>query len=338
MKKAMQSSLTKEAIKKMQKAASDVNQLSKEQEKLKSDTKSMGSNSAKFPDLSDRQNNNLEALANVVSQMYALSQKTFAVTPDMAKNLGDAMNSMQQSMQALQNHTPSQSAYAQDQAMSSLNKSVSQMQQMIAKMKSSGSCSNPGGMGDPQDGQGSGSGGMMQKLQELAAQQQAINNAMDKMGGNGSNSLSPQQQAEMKRLSDKQGGAAKTLDQLSKEQKDFSGGKKQPLGDLNKIAEDMKEVVKDMQNGNITPETRQKQDKILSRLLDATRSITERDFDNQRTSHSGKDVIRRSPSDFDMFTKQGKSDVLQEFLRSVNQGYNKDYELLIKQYFESLNK
>ncbi len=341
MKNSMKDQMTKEAIRKMQKATQDMNQLSKKQEELKNKTQNLDPNSMQYKDAASQQSDNMEAMSNVVSSMYELAQKTFAVTPEMAKNLGDALQGMQKSIQSLTERNGYNAMKSQEQSMAAMNKATGQMQQMIGQMQKTGSCSNPGGSGDPKDGQGGSPGGMMQKLQDLAAQQQAINQAMQQMGGTGGQgqgSLSPEQQANMEKLSNQQGSAKKSLEELNKEQKQFSGGKKKGLGDLEKVAQEMQEVVNEMKQGSVSPETRKKQEKILSRLLDASRSMTERDFDKKREAHSGEDVSRRSPNQFDMSTQEGKAAGLKEFLRSIQQGYNKDYELLIKQYFEGIQK
>lgn len=218
-----------------------------------------------------------------------------------------------------------------------MNKAISQMQSMIGKMKKSGSCNNPGGEGEGDPQNSSGGSGMMQKLQEMAAQQQAINQSMQQMGEN-QGSMNPEQQAKMQKLANQQGNAQKSMEELAKEQKQnySADGKKKGLGDLEKIAQEMQEVVQDMKNGRITPETRKKQERILSRLLDASRSMTERDFEKNRESRSGQDMFRQSPKNIDMNTQEGKSAGLREFLRSIQQGYTKDYEILIKQYFDNM--
>ncbi len=333
MKEDMKQNNNKEAIRKMQKAVSDVSELSKNQEKIKNQTQGLDPNSMQYKDVAKQQADNMSAMNAVLSSLFELSQKSFAVTPQMAKDLGDAMNAMQQSIGQLTERQMNQAGKSQEQAMGSMNKSISQMQQRVSRMKKTGSCSNPGGEGegDPQSG---GSGGMMQKLQDMAAQQQAINQAMQGMENSGS--MSPEQQAQAERLSQQQGNAKKTMDELAKEQKEFSGGKRKPLGNLEKIAQEMEEVVRDIKSGQITPETRKKQERILSRLLDATKSITERDFEKKREARSGEDIFRQSPNALDMSTQEGKSRGLQEFLRSIQKGYTKDYELLIKQYFEGI--
>ncbi len=337
LKDEMQNKLTKEAIRKMQKAVSDLNELSKNEENIKSSTQSLDPNSMQYKDIAKAQADNMAAMNSVISSMYDLSQKTFAVTPEMGKNLGDAMQEMQKSIQSLTDRNMSMASKSQEKSMSSMNKAVSQMQSMVAKMKKTGSCSNPGGEGEGDgDPQKSGGSAMMQKLQEMAAQQQSINQSMQSMGEN-QGSMSPEQQAKMQKLSNQQGSAQKSMEELAKEQKQNSaGGKKKALGDLEKIAQEMNEVVQDMKSGRITPETRKKQERILSRLLDATRSMTERDFEKNRESRSAQDMFRQSPKDIDMNTQEGKSAGLREFLRSIQNGYTKDYEILIKQYFDNM--
>ena len=48
---------------------------------------------------------------------------------------------------------------------------------------------------------------------------------------------------------------------------------------LDEIQKQMMETIKDLQNNNITPETRQRQEKILSRMLDFQLATREKDFE-----------------------------------------------------------
>jgi O6-methylguanine-DNA--protein-cysteine methyltransferase len=171
------------------------------------------------------------------------------------------------------------------------------------------------------------------RLQQLASQQQGINQAMKQLGDGGK--LSPEEQAKLGRIAADQGRAQKSMEDLAKEQKS-ADGKKQGLGSLEKIAEEMKESITDLKNNNITPETMKRQERILSRLLDATKSINDRDYEKTRESQTGKNYTKTSPGQLDLKSKDKESS-LQDLLRSIQQGYTKDYETLIKQYFEALH-
>ena len=110
------------------------------------------------------------------------------------------------------------------------------------------------------------------------------------------------------------------------------------LGDLDKIAEEMKEVVQNLTQNNVNPETIHKQERILSRLLDASKSIRERDYEKKRKATTGTEIARRSPGDLDPSLLEGQNKLLDDLLKSLEHGYSKDYQELIRKYFEELQK
>ncbi len=341
LKKEMDDKVNREAIRKMQKALQDMLSTSKQQEDLRGKTQKSDYNSTQVPEYAKQQSDNFESLSNIANSLSELSEKSFAVTPQMGAEITNALQKMQASVEFLANRQMSQSAQAQLEAMKSMNSSISQMQSMISQMQNQqSSCDQGGGSGQGQ-GQGSASAmGFQQRLQQLAAEQQAINQSMQQQmaGGSEGGSMSQEQRANMGKLADKQGRAQKSLEELAKEQKELSGGEKMALGDLNKIAQEMQEVAQDIRSGNITPETKRKQERILSRLLDAQKSLHDRDFESKRQAQSGKDVSRQSPNalDFDSFIN--KNQALQDLLNNTKRSYTKDYENLIRKYFEALRE
>jgi len=250
--------------------------------------------------------------------------------------IGQAMQNMEKAQQNLNNRAVSASAHHQRQAMSSINQAISQMQSMLSQMKKSGqgSCNNPGG-----EGQGQGGSGMSfsQRLRQTAKQQQGINNSMQQLLGQQMHQgkLTPQQQAELGRIAAEQGKARKALEDLAKEQEKF-GGKKKALGDLNKIVKEMEEVISDLQSGDVTPGQVNKQERILSRLLDASVSMNERDYEKKRESKSAEQLQRKSPGPLSLDDSEARRKAIEEFNKSLKQGYAKDYQRLIKMYFEAL--
>jgi DNA-binding transcriptional MocR family regulator len=98
----------------------------------------------------------------------------------------------------------------------------------------------------------------------------------------------------------------------------------------------MQEVMSDMQSSSITPETRLRQERILSRLLDASRSMNDRDYEKSRESTSGQDVMRQGPKALDLQELQRKAS--RTAMEQLRQAYTKDYENLIRQYYEVLQR
>src|SRR5437773_1816382 len=137
--------------------------------------------------------------------------------------------------------------------------------------------------------------GLMQRLGQLGGEQSGINRGTQSGMGKGQG-MTSQQEAEYKRPAGQQGGvpeSSKKLTQEAKNGEEYS----RLLGDLDRISKEMQEVVTDLNQGEVNPETISKQDRILSRLLDASRSTRERDYEKRRRSETGKDVAGKNPAE-----------------------------------------
>ncbi len=320
MKKAMQQNQQRQIVNEMRRALQDLLNLSKRQEALKNQSQSLDPNSQQFRENAQQQNEIMRDLANIANGLSRLSQKTFAVSPEMGKSIGDAMRQMNSAMQGLDQRNGQQAGGQQQGAMGSLNEAAEQMQNGINGMMQGG------------QGQGMGMSGFMQRLGQMSGQQQGINQGTQNLGG-----MSAQQQAEMGRLAAEQGMVRKSMEQLAKEAAQ-SGEMSKMLGDLNKIAQEMREVQTDLAQGNVNPETMKKQERILSRMLDSQRSARERDFEKKRKAESGTNVARKSPGEIDLNSQEGRNKLRQDLQKAIEEGYAKDYQELIKKYYEALEK
>jgi hypothetical protein len=186
---------------------------------------------------------------------------------------------------------------------------------------------------------GSGQGGMMslmQQLQQLSGQQMTLNNMTQMLQQMQQGNLTPEQQAQLQRLAQEQQLIQKSLEQLNQEAKQSGESKKIPAN-LENIARQMQEVITDMQTEKLTDDLIQKQERILSKLLDAQRSINERDFEQERKSETGKNIVRQSPSELNLI-RQNKNSLKEELDKAKREGYSKDYEELIRKYYELIQQ
>jgi hypothetical protein len=129
----------------------------------------------------------------------------------------------------------------------------------------------------------------------------------------------------------------KSLEQLAREAAS-AGELSRMLGDLNRVAQEMREVQTDLAQGNVNPETLRKQDRILSRLLDSQRSTRERDYEKKRRAESGKEAARRSPGALDARGQGERGRLQQDLLKAMEEGYAPDYQEMIRRYFEALEQ
>jgi hypothetical protein len=66
--------------------------------------------------------------------------------------------------------------------------------------------------------------------------------------------------------------------------------------------------------------------------------MRERDYEKKRKAETGTQFVRRSPKDIDFETLEDNSRLHEELLKALEQGYSKDYQELIRKYFEELEK
>jgi hypothetical protein len=287
-------------------------ELSKQQEDLKDQSQNAPPTSPQLRQNAEGQMEVIRDMGNVINGLVELSKRSFAVTPEMGRAIGEAMMHMRTAMNALEVRNGFGASQEQGLAMGSLNKAAIQVQNAMEAMMQGG---------------GTGMGGLLLQLQMLAGKQESIN----------MQTLQMQQAAEAARIAVGQEAVRKSLEQLSKEA-EASGEQKKILGDLDRIAEDMKEVVRNLEQNNVNPETIHRQERILSRLLDASKSMRERDYEKRRKAETGKEIARRSPGELDASTLEGQNRIMDDLLKALQQGYSKDYQELIRKYFDALQK
>jgi len=321
MKEAMQKQNQMQTFTEMMRMLDNLILLSKKQEELKSETEKLDANSLQLNDLAQKQKILSNNLQNLLKQMADLSQKTFAITPEMGKSIGEAIEQMEIAIQSMQSRNGTFSAIQQTEAMESLNESAMMMKNSMEAMM--------------QGGSGGGMMSLMQQLQQLSGQQMNLNDLTQMLQKMQQGGLNPQQQMELQRLSQQQELIGKSLAQLNQEAK-LSGQSSRLPGDLDDIVNQMQEVITDMNTEKLDDDLIQKQENILSRMLDAQRSINERDFEKERKSRTGKTDLRESPSDLIISDETVLKKMRDELNKAVKEGYTKDYEELIRRYYEAI--
>ncbi|HDQ00604.1 MAG TPA: hypothetical protein ENN22_15675 [bacterium] len=100
----------------------------------------------------------------------------------------------------------------------------------------------------------------------------------------------------------------------------------------------MEDVVKDLQQQNISRRTINRQQQILQRLLDAQKSARKQDYSRKRKGETGKYYPAINPGALPDDLGEKNSQIQRDLLRALKEGYTKDYQDLIKKYFDALIK
>ena len=131
------------------------------------------------------------------------------------------------------------------------------------------------------------------------------------------------------RLAGQQRSLKEMADQIAK---DLKG--ERPLGRMDKVIEQMEEVIRDLEGGTLDEGTVRNEERIVSRLLDANRSVHTRDYEKKRTSETAQDIFSES---IGVDPSKPMSQLLREEIRrAMSLKAPGEFEDLIKLYFRAL--
>jgi len=302
----------RQALEEMKKAKDAILFLSKRQEELMGACKSP-SNPSTLNQLAEDQYNLSQSLTKVANQIFRTSEKSTHISPQLGRNIGNSLKKMGQATKDLERGSSGSASRAQSESMASLNKAVIQLQQACQSMCS---CSGGGGMQQ-----------LLQQLQALAEGQASLNQEtlaqlQKALGGN------------LSRLAAQQEAMRKSLEELQRE----FGERSEILGRMGELAGEMKKVEEELAKHNLDRTLIDRQQRILSRLLDAQRSLHRRDYSRKRRATPGQEIVGRSPSELPSQLTEKKTYTKEDLIRALGDEYPPEYRELIKAYFEALSK
>jgi hypothetical protein len=308
----------------LQKFAKQTLELSFRQEKLAGEMKDAASgNEAPTEEstqsFAGQQASYLQATQKVTNQLMDLANMTMAIPPELIQSMGDAINRMQSSMMMLEQDKSYMSTAHASNAVESLNQATIEM------LRTAQSCSSGSSGGSKQNMS-------MQMLQQMIPQQQDIMRETQEMMQMrlAEEALRQQRQAQLDRLA----GQQRSLQDVAKQIQESMKKERTGVGKLDRAVDDMEAVTQALKNGQINDDTVNKQQRILSRLLDAERSVNTRDYEQKRESHTAQDVFSKSLGHRgDSASAQSLRDEIQRAMQLKAPG---EFEDLIRLYFRAL--
>jgi len=307
--------------KKLRRLTEELLYVSQAQEELAGESIRTGTHSPRYRGLAGRQEDIRNSLNGVTGRLFNVSKETFFVNPSLGAKLGKASEEMGSALKKYSDRNPRSVAKPQSNALGNINQAARQLLEALSEMQGSSSST--------------GYEEMMEKLSQMAQQQSELN--QQSMGmpmpGQGEQQMPGENgMQQLGRMAAEQRMLQEGMKRLSEE----GEGMQEILGDLDGIGKSMGEVAGDMEEKNVNQRTRRLQRQIVSRLLDATRSVREEEYSRKRESKTGSDLTRKSPKDL-MFDKD-KDQLRRDLLRALQEGYTRDYRQLIRAYFRQLEK
>jgi hypothetical protein len=319
----MQSSSSQQVAANLQRLATGTLELSFKQERLTQrlreqvaaqDTRDLHSPAR---ELAEEQQTYTNAVRQIANELDAIAQQTLLVPEKLIRSLGQCAESMEKSLLFLEQNKAFMSTTSSTEATTTLNKIT---MDLLSACKQ---CSQGGASGQPQGSP------MMQRL--LTGQQQVLKETEHLLAMRAAQEkLRQQMQAEVGRVAGEQRSLKEVAEKIQKDMKD----NERVLGRMDKIVDEMEEVIKDFDGGTLDEQTLRRQERILSRLLDADRSIHSRDYEKKRQSETAEDIF----SDAAGRRPAGPAAQMlrEEIRRAMTLKAPGEFEDLIRMYFRAL--
>jgi len=288
--------------------------ISNAQENLLKGTDKLRSRSPKLIETAVKQDRILRQNQQFMIQLTELSRETFHISPQIASAVGKIKTAMDRTISKLEQKEASSAKKEMKKILSGLNEIANILLESANQMQMSGS--------------GSGMTQLMEQMEQMSQQQQGINQSTINLPQLG---MMAQQQM-MEQLQKQQEELKQKLEELLGENPG------QQSGGLSKVSDDMDEVIEDFRKRQVDRRTQERQQRILSRMLDSQKSLTQKDYSEKRKSNTGEEAIYSGPTGLPNDLGEREMLLINAMESALQEGHSREYQKMMKQYFRNLQK
>jgi len=317
MQSSMQMNMMMENLDDLRDIMHNLIKLSFDQEELMGEFASVKQSDPRFVDLAQKQLRLKDDAKIVEDSLMSLAKRVFQIASFVTREVTDMNDHMDASVEAIKERKKPKATAEQQFAMTSMNNLALLLDDVLQQMQQA--MSDAMGQGKPKPDEGS------MSLSEL---QKQLNQQIEDLKKSGKSGR--QLSEELAQLAAQQERIRKALQKMQQEMEGSENGVKPGQG----IPEKMEETETDLVNKKITQETINRQKEILTRLLQAEDAMRERELDNKRKAETAKDYEKALPEAFEEYFKMKEKEV--ELLKTVPPKLYPYYKREVNNYFKRL--
>ena len=304
--------------------------LSFKEEQLMDELHKVQRGNPKYMEIIHRQNEINTQLSLIEDTLKSIAKRNFQISSFVFNELSNLKNYSKLSTKNLTDRNVSQASNNLQQTMNSLNVFALMLSEsldnMDDQMSNSSSCPN----GKKKRKTGSNGKPSMQTIKDL---QQQLNQQMKEMQKNMSKEGSPNpigkpgNSEQFAKMAMQQEAIRRQLEEMQQNLR--SEGQGMDNG-LQQAIDKMEQNENDLINKKLTDQMMNRQQEIMTRLLESEKAHKQRGEDNQRESTTAKDIIRKSPEEiFNIDTKNTHNN---DALKTVPPNLNNYYKQKVDKY------
>lgn len=324
MQESMEMTMMEENLDHLRDILDNLVKLSFDQEALMNDFKGVNQSDPRFVKLSQHQLKLKDDARIIEDSLLSLANRIFQIQSFVTREVESMNNFMGGSLAALKERDQAKAISSQQFAMTSMNNLslllsdvLKQMQQQMADA-----------MGKPQKGKGKG------KPMSMGDLQKKLNDKISELKKSGKSGRALSE--ELAKLAAEQEQIRRALQsEMQKAGNEDLNDGKGGGGSGKQILEKMKETEADLVNKSLTEKTIQRQQDILTRLLESENAMREREEDEERKAEQATDYEQIVPKEFADYIKAKEKEI--ELLKTVPPRLNPYYIQEVNKYFKRLN-
>ena len=212
-------------------------------------------------------------LEELASQDFNISERLLSSLRELGELAGDAVDELELGRARRSRDTAAD-------VMGNMNRVV------IGLLTAAKSAQGGGGQGQPMPS-------LSQQMQQMGQEQSRLNGMTQDLRERMKQGMGEEERRQLAELEARQQAIRQQLERLREQLDD----ERRVLGDLGELERSMERVEGDLGEGRLDEDVQRQQEHILSRLLDAQRSVRERDFAKRRESRGAEELYRRQEGD-----------------------------------------
>ena len=299
--------------------------LSESQEDINEITRRLTDNSSAFIDQARKQNNISRSFRQVSDSLFSVSAEIPQFSNRINEKKTEVMRNLDRTVGFQAERDRARSSAQERLSLGGINELAVMVADLLEQIQNSDG-SGGGGMSAQQ---------MLQQMQQMGQDQQQLNQQItDFINDMQGERLTQDQMERLDQMARQQNQIRRQLQQMRE------GGALRPgdqmMSELQRVLEQMEDTINDLRGGSTDRILVERQQNILSRMLEAERALQERGEDEERRGETVTDYERRTPDELTL-------EELQQRIRSSLQDPNRtrfsqDYQRLIERYFELLQE
>lgn len=212
-----------------------------------------------------------KGVAQLAEKLWELGKQQMQIEPRIVWRLNASSEALTRAARALEDREPGLALPIQKNGLADINQAVDDLLTAMAQMN--------------QQMAGSGLQNMMEQLQQLAQNQEQLNQMAQTLSQQmREQGQTPGIQQRLERLASQQQRIREAMERLA----EMAEQAAEVLGSLKDIAEEMEDVEKKLAQRTLDDQVLDKQQHILTRMLDSLKSLQKRDVGRQRKAEAAK--------------------------------------------------